>query len=288
MDSGISAAQEEHRSVPELPCPSSLPQRWFCLSLPAPALQESAWLFRHGASHSWTAAAGLCPIPCCCQWHFPCSRRRAWCGEGSRCMVGIFPASVCAGGGWCRSAELGALWVQPCLRRPPGVPQGSSQPQKAGRAHWTTAPLGGGGFGQGDGSACARHPGCVSCASLLHQLLPGPSLRATLPRLPRGISGFHCCAELPSLPLRLSNPLFPAVFQPGKACWLPVRSVLAAPASRGPRAAPAAPCSEWGTAIFGTATQDVILAASSSHRHLLPLLSLTLSFSPPPFTSDQK
>lgn len=74
---------------------------------------------RHGASHSWTAAAGLCPIPCCCQWHFSCSRKRAWCGEGSRCMVGIFPASVCAGGGWCRSAELGSLWVQPCLRRPP-------------------------------------------------------------------------------------------------------------------------------------------------------------------------
>lgn len=202
-------------------------------------------------------------------------------GKQMLCMVRIFPAAVCAGDGWSCSAELGPRWVQPSLRehpvllrasRSPGKQEGLAGPRLAEKGQiWARGQL-----------CLCQASGMFVLSVLLHQLLPGPSHRATLPRLPRGISSFHCCAELPSLPLRRSNPLFPAVFQPGKVRWLPVRSVLAAPASRGPRAAPAAPRSEQGTAIFSTATQDVILAASSSHRHLLPLLSLTLSFSPPP------
>lgn len=80
------AGFQQHRRSTSLfqSCPVPAPCPRLCLSLPAPALQEPT-LAQHGASHSWTAAAGPCPIPCCCQWHFPCSWRWTWCGEGSRC-----------------------------------------------------------------------------------------------------------------------------------------------------------------------------------------------------------
>lgn len=66
------------------------------LALPQPPGSSTAGI-HVGTAQCFPQLDNSCqalPHPCCCQWHFPCSCRRAWCAEGSRC---------CA---WCESFLL--------------------------------------------------------------------------------------------------------------------------------------------------------------------------------------
>lgn len=92
-----------------------------------------------------------------------------WRGKQMLCMVGIFPASICAGGGWTRSAELSPRWVQSCLRRTPGIPQGSSAQGKQEGLCWEKA-------GSGKGMA-----------------LPVPGIRDVCPAAPAAAGPLAPC-----------------------------------------------------------------------------------------------
>lgn len=157
--------------------------------------------------------------------------------------------------------------------------------------------------------------GCVSCQR--HHLLPGSSLGAVLPTPPQRDFRFPLLCNHPPgtgspaegdrgsrRPLdtwgcgSLCLALIPFSLQSSSACLgtrvgLPVWAAALAKVSgqqvrppacppRGLRARlPAAPQSERGTAIFGAATQDVILAASSPPPPPPPL-ACSVFLSPPP------
>lgn len=209
----------QSRPVPA-PCPSLvLPQPpssgsagiHISLAVPArclPQLDSSCWAL---------------PIPCCCQWHFPCSWRRPWCGEGSRCcawwesflppfVLGMAGAALLnLGAALSEEATLGFL-------RAPHIP---------GKQERLSVPRGKGGFGRGDGSARARHRGCVSCVSSC----------ASCRRAPRSVPPSHAFPEgfrvstavqsfRPSLCAALI-PFSPQCSSPGRStgcrrgqCWL--------------------------------------------------------------------